>query len=725
MDQRTTKNIGFTVDAGLIERLGRELVGRAETAVSELIKNAYDADATEVSLNFIDSDAIGGTLIIEDNGVGMDDNQLELGFMRISSTDKIHNPVSLKYRRTKAGRKGIGRFATQRLGDKLTIISQVADSEYALKIIIDWSRYVLDQDITLISFPIEYIEKEKSEGTTLRIDGLKESWSESSIKRVFRYVSELLQPSYLSEKGKKNNTATQEEQTFNVSFQKTTNNNTTIIANEQTMIFEKALAIVNGKVDSLGNGSIHVASNSLGLNDSISIRTETGEDKFQFIRNICFRVHYFIYNRHDYYKGRITALELKNIQNIAENYSGVRLYRNGFRVLPYGEPLDDWLALDRRWNVQSGVNAPLGNKNFFGFVEIIDPDGVQYEETSSREGLIDNDSFLELKSFLHLSLRTVQLRLASALIEPKKARDEKSKKGKRSAKDIINDLKNKIASDSQGESVNEDFEELENVVQETIHEANMLRVLAGMGLTIGEFTHEVIQFTPDINGYISSLIEQAELSEYSKVLIRKLDFDIHNFLAYTAYFNAIISENVSRETRPVSIRVVVNDFMKIIQQNLEKVDIKSDKPQFYGYDLYTLPMHISEWTSILYNLYTNAKKAIKRARAKDEIESKINIVCGEENNMIYLEFSDNGDGIPVENREKIFIAFFTTSTPAGFSAPSDDQLQGTGLGLKIVKDIVESHNGTITLIDPESGYNTCFRIEIPKATQEQIQLYGI
>ena len=86
--QKEIKKVGFTVDAGLIQRLGYELVGRAETAVSELIKNSYDADATVVDVDFIDSNEIGGKLFISDNGAGMSESQLINGFMRISSTDK-------------------------------------------------------------------------------------------------------------------------------------------------------------------------------------------------------------------------------------------------------------------------------------------------------------------------------------------------------------------------------------------------------------------------------------------------------------------------------------------------------------------------------------------------------------------------------------------------------------------------------------------------------------
>lgn len=136
-------NIRFSVDAGVIDRLGQELVARQETAVSELIKNAYDADATDVTLTFFDSDSIGGTLIIEDDGEGMSRQDLTNGFMRISSTSKLHNPVSKKFLRKRAGQKGIGRFAVQRLGVKLRIITQTLDSKSALQLTVDWNDYQL------------------------------------------------------------------------------------------------------------------------------------------------------------------------------------------------------------------------------------------------------------------------------------------------------------------------------------------------------------------------------------------------------------------------------------------------------------------------------------------------------------------------------------------------------------------------------------------------------
>lgn len=105
--QLDSEHVRFSVDAGLINRLGTELVSRQETAVSELVKNAYDADANTVDLKFINTESIGGTLVITDTGNGMTREQLIDGFMRISSSDKIENPLSPIYHRKIAGKKAL------------------------------------------------------------------------------------------------------------------------------------------------------------------------------------------------------------------------------------------------------------------------------------------------------------------------------------------------------------------------------------------------------------------------------------------------------------------------------------------------------------------------------------------------------------------------------------------------------------------------------------------
>jgi signal transduction histidine kinase len=715
MEKDLEKSLSFSVDAGLIDRLGRELVGKAETAISELIKNAYDADARNVEVNFIDALWSGGTLEISDDGLGMSLNQLKSGFMTISSTEKVHFPRSERYKRSRAGKKGIGRFATQRLGKKLIIITQTLTSEFALKLTIDWDKYTADQDITKVVNQIEYLPKLKAEGTTLIIEGLREGWSEATIKRIYRYVSDLFQPDYLSD-----------DSAFKVKFFQVNGGKKFEIASPQKMLFDKSVAIIEGFVDANGDGFVGIKSYRLGLDDyALPIEKSNEERQFKILRNIHFKAYYFIYNRQEYYTN-ISQLELRNIQKLSHESGGIRLYRNGFRVLPYGEPKDDWLGLDIRYSGVSGqTNIPFSNNNLFGFVEILDQDGIRFQETASREGLVENSAFEELVSFLSRSFEAARNRIAEKITLIRKSKNLSG-----------NGIEESEDENSDKKTIEEEFEELDKEVQnssakdaiksikeryyQVIEELNMLRILASLGLTIGEFTHEIIQFTPSINGFISKLYESNENDLSTLTILDNLKKTFANFTSYTSYFNATISENATREVKPILITEVVDYFIRNIREDLVRQSNQIEVDSF-GYDLYTTPMHISEWSSILYNLYTNSKKAIKRSGNP----GKLKIITGEENGKIYLEFQDNGDGIPDENRDRVFNAFFTTSTPAGYDAPLDEKLTGTGLGLKIVKDIVETYKGTIKIIAPESGYKTCFRIDIPKAEKEELEKYGL
>lgn len=705
-------NIGFTVDAGLIQRLGYELVGRAETAVSELIKNAYDADATIVDVEFINTTQPHGTLIITDNGTGMSLEQLINGFMRISSTDKIHNPISSKYKRAKAGRKGIGRFATQRLGEKLTIITQTQNDNRALRLSINWDKYEEDKDITDITFPLETIDKERVEGTTLIIDNLREGWTGAAINRVYRYILELFQPDYLSDKSQTNNYAKQDENTFKAIFRYTVNGLTTVVNDENISIFDKSLVTISGHIDTNHIGQILIKSESLDLNDNMSIYYNK-EYPYTNLADVHFKIHYFIYNRPAYYGGKITNMELNRINELSKTASGVRLYRNGFRVLPYGEPTNDWTQIDRRWSSESGItNVPLSNKNLFGFVEISDPQGNEFEETASREGLIENEAFRQLTDFIHKALVKAKERISEKITLIKDVKNEDdytqtSDEDRRSEQDLLDEVENLIDETSPNQPQRK--QSVLRKINKLIEEAGMLRVLAGLGLTIGEFTHEIKQYKPSIYGEIN-ILKNSELSPEIQQSVNSLKLNFDELFSYTRFFSTTISQNTNREKLPIDLLEIVDIFHTTIKNDLKVNDITLDTKE-YDFDVYTIPMHKSEWSSILFNLYSNSRKAIRRARTAGKILIEMGTMDSE---FVFIRFNDNGDGIPEENRKRVFNAFFSTSMPASFEAPQNEQLTGTGLGLKIVKDIVDSYKGSIKVAKPENGYSTCFEIKIPK-----------
>ena len=451
----------------------------------------------------------------------------------------------------------------------------------------------------------------------------------------------------------------------------------------------------------------------MDLNDSDIIINSEDNSAYNSLSDVYFKIYYFIYNRPQYYKGKVSNMELSKINELSKSASGVRLYRNGFRVLPYGEVTDDWTQIDRRWSSESGiVNVPLSNKNLFGFVEISDPNGDAFEETASREGLIENESFRQLTDFIHKALILARNRISEKITVFKTESNEddytqKNLNEEQSDQELIHSLMQSIHNDTNKQPREKNI--IIKRINRLIEEAGMLRVLAGLGLTIGEFTHEIKQYQPSIYGLIHK-IRNNNLPATSVPTINSLKQNIDDLFSYTRFFNATISQNTTREKQPIDILEIIDTFYNTIKNDLltNKIELNVEE---YDFEAYTLPMHKSEWSSILFNLYSNSRKAIRRAHVAT---GNILIEVASVNNYVCIRFNDNGDGIPIENRNRIFNAFYSTSTPASFSAPQNEQLVGTGLGLKIVKDIIISYKGSIKVTNPTDGYNTCFEILIPK-----------
>lgn len=732
------EHVRFSVDAGIINRLGKELVGRAETAISELIKNAYDAEASYAHLVFKDAIRNGGSFEIVDDGNGMTYEELINGFMRISSSDKIHHPVSPRYKRKKAGKKGIGRFAAQRLGKQLIIITQTEDSNQAIKATINWDDYVIDSDINEVTGLIEYVEKERSSGTTLIINHLYEGWSDSAILRAYRYTEDLLIPEPLSRERMEWDRSRQDPG-FKASFYRDRVSENTKIVDEDTAFYDHALAVIEGYIDTEGQGYWRFSSNKLGVTTTeykrIGKERENDSSHYLSARSIHFKTYYFIYDR-----SLIPGPLFTYVKNLGTEMGGLKLYRNGFRVPPYGEKNNDWLGLDESVRRKTYL-FPHQNQSFFGFVEIDDASSDLFEETSSREGLIENEALSEIENFVYRAITTACQEVA-ALRNRKQTANQKDWEKKspnqkmQEALTEFSDLLEKDKDDNNGssgsdgkkedqrrnyervyEKIREGQEEQEKQTEKLQDKINMLRVLAGLGLAIGEFIHEIKYYFPGFTAEIDELKRILESDPRALERVSTLESNLMAMKSYTTFFGSTISNNAQRVLEPVNLKEEISNFEKVIERDSTKADItitdNRNEINVLLAEMKTTPMHKSEWASIFFNLYTNAKKAIKKS--SNSGDGKIRIECSEDSNNLILEFSDNGCGVDPAVREHIFEAFVTTTSAAGQGSPDEEAYTGTGLGLSILHDMISSYGGKIYLSEtPKTGYVTTFRIEIPK-----------
>jgi signal transduction histidine kinase len=149
------------------------------------------------------------------------------------------------------------------------------------------------------------------------------------------------------------------------------------------------------------------------------------------------------------------------------------------------------------------------------------------------------------------------------------------------------------------------------------------------------------------------------------------------------------------------LREVVEDVRKPMSYYMKKygVTFRNEVPP----NLRTPPVYASELYSILLNILSNALKAIY-----NRPQRMIAVEAEKVKKTLYLRMKDTGVGVPVERREISFKPFESSSLPNPVLGV------GTGLGLKVVRDILDLYDGTARFIDVEKPWNTCIEIEIPE-----------
>ena len=379
--------LSFRVSAGLKNIIGRDLISDKYIAIFELVKNSYDAGAYEVDISFVTTDAGQNQIIISDNGCGMTYTDIVEKWLFVAySEKKTHNRKKTSFRdeikREVAGAKGVGRFSCDRLGALLTLITKTETETSANKVEVNWNKFELDDTQEFMSIPVQYSTIEAlpsgfSKGTTLIVDALRENWSRDDLLRLKRSLMKLISPD--ADKG---------ELPFDIELiVPSERENDNKVLNKTGINPDRD--IVNGVIHNDIFEKLNIKTTSIEVNISedgqliTSKLTDRGEYIFSFVeknrnyyglRDISIVVFYLNQSAKVSFTRQMGGVTPKN-------YGSVFIYKNGFRINPYGEPGQDFFGIDQR--KAQGWKRFLGTREIMGRISI-KGDNDQFLETTSR-----------------------------------------------------------------------------------------------------------------------------------------------------------------------------------------------------------------------------------------------------------------------------------------------------------------------------------------------------
>lgn len=433
----------FDINPHVIRQLGEELVPDEMTALMELIKNAYDADASYVKID-ICTDGIytgerltytshKGYIIVEDSGVGMDERAIEKSWLTISYSDKRASADGVKKKtakeRTPLGDKGLGRLSTQRLADYCEIFTVPEKEKNRYHVAFDWRQFDKVERLSQVPVKVERSSAEDKKGTKIVLTNLLSTdvWKGDRLDTFKNKIVQIITPFsevrkfavYVTVNGQK------------VDVMRRLDNILSLCQSSYEFDFDGEYLNVSGiiKPYKLGSGNnTKVLDNyrafvekDAGEKFSEYFFKSKGEDKSFFRPNgkglIAFSKRFSLQNdmaglallngricNPGAFSGKLYDFALTDnfgavtdVFNSASEYkgyvktqTGVKIYRDGFAVQPYGFGQNDWLGLGKGQTSGSSFYG-LRPENTVGYFSISEGINIHLKDKTDRQGFVENE----------------------------------------------------------------------------------------------------------------------------------------------------------------------------------------------------------------------------------------------------------------------------------------------------------------------------------------------
>ncbi len=670
----STARIRFSAD--ILSRLGEELNPHLDKGIVELVKNSYDADATWCRIELSGTDREGGCIVVADNGDGMTPKEIERGWLVLGSSPKAATQIT-RMGRIPAGSKGLGRLAALRMGSRALLTTRPRkqrSDEYRL--LIDWSRFDATDLVDNVELSIEHVARSREAGkgtdvggTEIRIEGLRKRIQRMEVKRLARELILLADPFGNDPSGF---TPTLVAPDFD-----------DLASLVRNRYFQDAEFHLAASVDEAGCAVAEVV-------DWRGERLFSAEhDTLTASRNrrpyLCPAVRFdlwvFILDR-DTFATR--AATVQEVREWLSEFGGVHVYHNGLRVMPYGNPGNDWLDMNLR-RVRSPEERP-GTNTSIGRIDVTDTRSVLVQKTD-RSGYVEDEAYTELVQFTQDTMDWMANRRLEAAEKRRTVQrgavSQRSKHAGRAVQTAIGSLP--PSERKPVEAAFAHYERSRDRETETLHrEIQLYRTLSTAGITAATFAHEssgnpikvIRQSTDALERRGPTFLGDRYRSHFQQP-ITGIQLAVRS-LAVLGNATLTLLDHDKRRLSRVDLHDVVGEVLKTFAPFLDGRGVAIDEFLCVGSPYIRGSEAAVE--SIVTNLLNNSLAAFESAGTMGR---RVRIATAIEDRQWRLVVSDNGPGIVNISKRDIWLPGRTT------------RKNGTGLGLTIVRDAVGDLGGEV------------------------------